>query len=302
MPVHHEIDMVFLEHIEACLGPDRLRRAEQDVRDIGAHHGAAPAVGQGGAHGAEHDIVHFLVNAHRGPVQHLDAFAVDGPGGDAQLLPDLLAFLGRAAEIRQFAALLAELIEELERHLLGDFVHGLALDIDAEIAGHAVQFAHVLDLEILGFAASHCEQRVGQVPRMVGMGRGPGGNHTRKIPRRHDRKSCAAHAFGLFFLADEAAGPHMAHLAAGALMPDGTGLQLVRPGRMTVLSFFCPAIFSSTCAAGSTDFMFFFHNAFRNSFRKRRQCSLVFRPEHYTEYRKKNATESYKSRSWLQIY
>ena len=156
-------------------------------------------------------------------------FAVDGAGRDAELLPDLLPLLGRPGQIGKFAPLLAELFEELERHLLGDLVHGLALDIDAEIAGNAVQLAHVLDLEILGLAACHGEQRVRQVPGMVRMGRGAGGDHAREVPRRHHRQRRAAYALGLVFLADQTAGSHVAHLAAGALVSDGAGLQLFSP-------------------------------------------------------------------------
>src|SRR5574337_1030075 len=227
MSVDHEIYMIFLEYIEAGLGLDRLRSPEQDIGDVRSHHGSAPAVGERGAHGPKHDIVGVLVNAHCRAVQHLYALAVDCPGSDTQLLPDLLPLFGRAGQVGKFSALLPELIEELERDLLGNLVHGLALDVNAEVARDAVQLAHVLDLEILGLAARDREQGVGQVSRMVRMRRRSGSHHTGEIPRRYDGQSSTADAFGLFFLAHEPAGAHVAHLAAGTLMPDRAGLQFV---------------------------------------------------------------------------
>ena len=81
-----------------------------------------------------------------------------------------------------------------------------------------VRFPHVLDLEVLGFAARSREQRVRQVTGVVRISGGSRGGHARKVPRRHHRQRRAANALGLVFLAHEAAGAHAAGLAAGALV------------------------------------------------------------------------------------
>src|SRR5512135_2228950 len=155
MAVYNQVHMVFLEHIETCVGPDRLGGTEEDIRDVGTHHGTAPAIGQSRPHCAEHDIVHLLIHAHSRAVHHFHDLTVDRTGSDAQLFPDLLPFLGGPAQICKFAPLLTKLFQELESHLLGDLVHGFSFDIDAQVAGYPVQLAHVLDLEILGLALSH---------------------------------------------------------------------------------------------------------------------------------------------------
>jgi hypothetical protein len=45
VPVHDDVDLVVLEDAEVDLRRERRRRAEKDVADVGAQHGAAPAVG-----------------------------------------------------------------------------------------------------------------------------------------------------------------------------------------------------------------------------------------------------------------
>ena len=137
-------------------------------------------------------------------------------------------FFGRPRQVGKFAALLTELLQELERDLLRHLVHGLAFDIDAQITGNAVQLAHILYLEILGLAAGDREQRVGQVAGMVGMGCRAGRHHTGEISGRNHGQCRAAHALGFFLFADKPAGPHVAHLAACPLVADRTGLHAFR--------------------------------------------------------------------------
>ncbi len=100
-------------------------------------------------------------------MQHFHHFAVDPPWRNAELAPDLLPLFRRAGEIHELALLLSELLDELERDLFRHLVHGLALDIDAEVSGHAVQLANILDLEVLRLAARHSEQGIGKVSGMV---------------------------------------------------------------------------------------------------------------------------------------
>src|SRR5512135_3718471 len=224
MAMDHEIHVIFLEHVEACLSLDRLGRAKEDVRYVRAHHGTTPAVSESCAHGAQHDVIRFLVHAHRGTVHHLDHFSVNGTGRDAELLPDLLALLGGAGQVRKLSPLLAELFQEFECHLLGNFVHGFAFYVDTEITGHAVEFANVFNLQILGLPARYSKKGIRQIPRMVRVCCGTGSDHACEVPRRHHRQRCATHAHSLIFFSDETAGAHMAHFAAGSLVADGAGL------------------------------------------------------------------------------
>ena len=225
----HEVHVVFLEHIQAGLGLERTGSAEQDVGDVRTHHGTAPAVSEGRAHGTEHDVVHFLVNTHGRAVHHLHHFAVNGPRCNTELFPDLLSPLWSTGQIGKLAPLLAELFEKLQRDLLGHFIHGLAFHIDAEMACNAVQLAHVLDLEILGLTLCHCQQGVREISRMVRVCCCACGHHACKIPRRYHRQGSAANAHGLIFLAHQSAGTHMTHLAACALVSDGAGFERFSP-------------------------------------------------------------------------
>ena len=124
--VDDDVDLVRLEHAQVDLGDHRAWRAEEDVRDVGRQHAAAPAVGQGGAQGCAQDVLGVLVVAHVGAVQDLDHLAVDAARRDAQLAPDLLALLGRALDVDQLALLLAELGDGDVGDVEGDIVDRLA--------------------------------------------------------------------------------------------------------------------------------------------------------------------------------
>ena len=87
--VDDDVDLVVLEYAQIHLGDQRAGRAEEDVRDVGGQHGAAPAVGEGAAHGLIEDVLGVLVVAHVGAVEHLHHLSIDAPGGDVQLLPSL---------------------------------------------------------------------------------------------------------------------------------------------------------------------------------------------------------------------
>lgn len=48
VPMGHDIDMIGLDHPQIGLGAHRFRRAEENVGDFRGHHGADPAIGDGG--------------------------------------------------------------------------------------------------------------------------------------------------------------------------------------------------------------------------------------------------------------
>src|SRR5512139_3191271 len=105
MAMDHEVHVIFLEHVEVCRSVDRVGLAKEDVGYVGADHGTTPAVSESCAHGAQHDVIRFLVHAHRGTVHHLDHFSVNGTGCNAELLPYLLALLGGSGQVRKLSPL-----------------------------------------------------------------------------------------------------------------------------------------------------------------------------------------------------
>jgi hypothetical protein len=78
--VHDDVDVVFLHDAQVGLGLQRIGGAEEHVLQVGGQHGAAPAVGQGGAGALLHQVFVVLVHAHVGAVHDLDDFAVDIAG------------------------------------------------------------------------------------------------------------------------------------------------------------------------------------------------------------------------------
>jgi hypothetical protein len=114
------------------LGLDRLQRAEEDVGDVGRDHRPAPAVGEPGAQTLQQQVVGVVVDADVRAVHHLDDLAVDAARHDPPLPPALEGLLGGALDrvVDRAALLAAEVVEEGQRHLLGDVVdRGVAVSI-----------------------------------------------------------------------------------------------------------------------------------------------------------------------------
>jgi hypothetical protein len=121
MPVHQDIDLLLFEHSQVGLRPNRLRPAEEHVLHVGGDHGAAPAIGQRGAHGGAQQRYRVRFHAVVRAVQQLDDFAVDAARRDAHLLPSPALFLGGAQRRDERAFLQAELRShtsgQVRRHL-----------------------------------------------------------------------------------------------------------------------------------------------------------------------------------------
>ena len=246
MAVDDDVDVVFLQHAQVDLAGHRHRHAEQDVLQVGGDHGAAPAVGQGGAGALLDDVVVFLVHAHVGAVHQFDDLDVVAPGHHPQLAPDFLAFLGSPVHIGDFAGLLAELQQDLVGQVLGNgfFGAGLGLvaftlaDGHAPVLGHPLQLGHIFDLVTLGLPMSHFLEQQGGSPGMVVVGRGPAADHAGEVPG-HDGfggGAAQAHTLLLLLLAlfrllgrRHPAGTLSADAAAGAFGADGAGLHGIGP-------------------------------------------------------------------------
>jgi hypothetical protein len=108
VPMGHDVDMVFLEHSQVGLGAHRFRRAEEHVGNLGGHHGAAPAVGDGGLEALQDQVDRVVVHADVGAVHDLHDLAVDAARVDTHLLPLVHPFLRRPAGKLEGPFLLAE--------------------------------------------------------------------------------------------------------------------------------------------------------------------------------------------------
>ena len=227
--VHDDVDLVGLEHAEVDLGRERRRRAEEDVADVGAQHGAAPAVGQRAAQRRLEDVLGVEVDALVRAVHDLDDLAVDGARGEPQLAPLGLPLGGRALGVDDVAVRLAELLERDVGDVEGDLVDLAAAGGDAQVPGHGVQLLLVLDLVAGGLAGGDGAQRHRHVAAVVGVGGHAAGHLAGEVARGDGAHVGAADA-GLLLgvLADEAAGAHRADAAAGAGLADGAGLHGVR--------------------------------------------------------------------------
>src|ERR1019366_1831493 len=93
------------------------------VLHVGGDHGAAPAIGQRGAHGGAQQRHWVRFHAVVSTVQQLDDFAVDAARRDPQLLPSPALLFGGAQQRYQRAVLQAE----LRGHARGQVRRHLAL-------------------------------------------------------------------------------------------------------------------------------------------------------------------------------
>jgi hypothetical protein len=168
--VHDDVDLVLGEDSQVHFRFYRDRRAEHDVLQLGADHGAAPAVGKRAARALEHYVVHLLVDADGGAVQHLDDLAVYAAGEDAQLAPYLLALLGRPVPELQLAFLLSEHRHALLANVNGDLLDRPVRHLYPEVGGDLQQLYAVLDLVTFGFTLRCHQERVGDRPAVIGVG------------------------------------------------------------------------------------------------------------------------------------
>lgn len=146
--VDDDVHLVFLEHPHVHLGLQGLGRAKEDVADLGGHHGAAPAVGQGGAADLLDEVLVVLVHAHVGAVHQLHHLA-HGPAGDDALVAPHLLGLGRRPLHKGYLAL--ELGVGGLQHVaqvIGDVEDLAPLGGDAQLVGHFKELLGVLDLVV----------------------------------------------------------------------------------------------------------------------------------------------------------
>ena len=118
--VEGDVDLVGLEGSEVDLRHHRLRRPEHDVRQLGRDHRSAPAVCKPGSEGVQEDVGVVAVDAHVGPVQHLDALPVDPARSQAEAIPEGPTLVRSALDEPELRLAAPEVLVHCEREIKGD--------------------------------------------------------------------------------------------------------------------------------------------------------------------------------------
>ena len=227
VPVNDDVDLVFLQTAHVHIHRHRGRRPEENIGNLGGHHGAAPAVGQSGAAALLGDILVVLVHAHVGAVHEFHDLPHGPPGHDTLFAPGFKG-LGRNPLGKRNLPLDLDVGPfELFVKIGCDLLDAATLGFDADFLGHAFQFVHVLDFVIQDFAVDHLTEEIQHAHTMVGMGGAAGGHHAGKIAGHDGIDSGAANphlVVGRFGV--QPTGSHGAMLAAGGIRPDGAGFHV----------------------------------------------------------------------------
>ena len=212
MAVNNDVDVVLLHDADVGGGVDRLGGAEHNVGELGAHHGAAPAVGQTGTQRLADQGFRQRRAAHVGHVQRGGDFPVDGAGLDAGFMPQLLGVLGGALQEALGSEGLAVLQQADLGHFVSQVVDVLALGLHAPLLGDADQLLGVLDLIVAAF--SGLVQGVHDFAAVVGVRRSAAGGEPQVVTADDTMYVAAADAPG--GLLGDAARAHGADTAASA--------------------------------------------------------------------------------------
>ena len=210
--VDDDVDHVLFHDADVGGGVNGTRGAEQNVGELGAHHGAAPAVGQTGAQGLLDQSLRQRGTAHMRHVQRLRDLTVDRARLDAGVMPQLLGVLRCALEVALHAERLAVLEKTRLGDLVGQIVDILALGLDAPLGGDLLQLFRILDL--VGAALFRLIERVADLTAMVGV-RGCAACGEAQVVTADNAVHVAA-ADAARGLRRDAAGAHGANAAAGA--------------------------------------------------------------------------------------
>ena len=214
--VNNDVDVVLLHNADVGGGVNGLGSAEQDVGELGAHHGAAPTIGQAAAQSLANQSLRQGAVAHVGHMQSGGDFPVNGPGLDAGLMPQLLGVLGSPLQELLHAEGLAVFHQADLSHFVGQIVDVLALGLHAPFLGDAEQLLRILDLVVAAFLG--LVQGMHDLAAMVRVGSGAAGGEPQEVTAYNTVNIAAADAPG--GLGGDAAGAHGADTAAGTLLAE----------------------------------------------------------------------------------
>ena len=207
-----DVDHVLFHDADVGGGVNGTRGAEQNVGELGAHHGAAPAVGQTGAQGLLDERLRKRRTAHMRHVQRLRNLAVNGTRLDASVMPQLLGMLGRTLQKALHAERLAVLEKGGFSNFVGQIINILALGLDTPFGSNFLQFFGVFDLIRAAFLC--LIERVADLTAMVGVRSSTTCGEAQVVAADDAVYVAAANAARC--LGRNAAGAHGANAAAGA--------------------------------------------------------------------------------------
>ena len=214
--VADDVDHVLVQNAQVALGLSGHGGAVEDVGELGAGHGAAPAIGQAHAQSLANQSLGVGGAAHVSHVHAGDDLAVNGAGHDALLGPDLLALLGGAVGPALIAADLAVLVQTQLGDLVSDVVEVTAFGLHAPLVGEVHQ------LLLVGDVVPAISGGVGHLPHaltaVVGVSGSAAGGHAEVVTAGDGGGVGAADALG--GLGGDAAGAHGANAAADALLAE----------------------------------------------------------------------------------
>ena len=210
--VDDDVDHVLFHDADVGGGVNGARGAEQNVGQLGAGHGAAPAVGQASAQGLLDERLGKRRTAHMRHMQRLRNLAVNGTRLDASVMPQLLGMLGRTLQKALHAERLAVLEKGGFSNFVGQIINILALGLDTPFGSNFLQFFGVFDLIRAAFL--RLIERVADLTAMVGVRSSTTCGEAQVVAADDAVYVAAANAARC--LGRNAAGAHGANAAAGA--------------------------------------------------------------------------------------
>ena len=212
--VNNDVDHVLVHNTQISGGVQRLRSTEQNVGELGADHGTAPAVGQAGAQGLMNQCFRHGRAAHVRHVQGLRNFAVDSARRQLVLAPDLLTSLGGTLQEAKAAKGLAEFLKTGQSDFVSDVVDVATLNLDVPLFSDALQLLFVLDGIVAASGAAI--QRHGNGTTVIRVRCRTARGKTQVVTANHAVGIATANASRRF--SGNAAGAHRADAAAQALL------------------------------------------------------------------------------------
>ena len=208
--VDDDVDHILLHYADVGRGVHGLRRAKHDVGELGAHHGAAPAVGQAAAEGLTDQCLGQGGAAHMGHVQSGRDLAVNGARLDLRLVPQLLRVLRSALQEALHAEGLAVFHQADLGHLVRQLIDVLSFGLDAPLMRDADELLGVLDLIVAAFL--RLMQGVHDLTAMIRVGGRAAGGELQEVSADDAVHVAAADAARSLW--GDTAGAHGANTAA----------------------------------------------------------------------------------------
>jgi hypothetical protein len=136
VPVHDDVDLLFIQHPHINFDGDRGGRTKKDIRNLCSHHGPTPTIGECGSAGLLHDVVVILIDTHVRPMHHLHDLPHGPAGNKAQFAPGFQRLFRDSLHERNFTIHLGVGTLQLRVEFKRDILLALAFRFDANRFGN----------------------------------------------------------------------------------------------------------------------------------------------------------------------